>query len=245
MPAQAVLNATPEIGGSLGDDPKPQIREPGTPARASKPRPGEGVTMKSLVGCSCAALFVGLAAMPVAFAALPAMSAAQAPDTATATASLAGSESSVLQYDLSGPRLGATFAPEGSVRSQFGWHFEHQAAPRARGPWLVVETVLLAGGVEQRRFIPGGTLVFGLRLPNGYEFGVGPNVTLGGPRFLNSSVVIAAGRTFRIDGIQIPLNLALATNRDGQRLSVVTGWAIRESRDAAAVEPAPRRRSLW
>jgi hypothetical protein len=133
------------------------------------------------------------------------------------------------QWELSGPRLGATFSPDGQARSQFGWHFEKQIEASHRGPWLVVETVLLAGGMEQRRLVPSGTLVFGVRLPNGFEFGLGPNVSIN-PRPLpgfSSSVVLAAGRTFRINGVQLPLNVAYAFDKYGDRITVLTGWAIR------------------
>jgi len=134
------------------------------------------------------------------------------------------------QYDLSGPRLGATFAPDGDVRSQFGWHFEHQVEAAERGPSLLVETVLLVGGVEQHQFIPNGTLIFGVRSANGFEIGLGPSLTLGTPTGYSTGIVAAAGKTFRINGVQIPLNLAYAFEKGGQeRISVVTGWAIRRA----------------
>ena len=84
----------------------------------------------------------------------------------------------VYQYDLSGPRVGGTFAPDGTAMTQFGWHFESQASPGPRGPWFIVERVFLVGGVEQNTFVPNGTLVFGVRLPSSFEFGLGPSVTL-------------------------------------------------------------------
>ena len=130
------------------------------------------------------------------------------------------------QYDLSGPRLGATFSNDGETRSQFGWHFEHQIESAARGPWLVVETVLLVGGMEQHAFIPNGTVVFGFRTPEGLEFGLGPSVTIT-PLGFRSGIVAAGGKTFRVNGIQIPLNLAYAFDKDGSRLTVITGWAVR------------------
>ena len=135
------------------------------------------------------------------------------------------------QYDLSGPRIGVTFSENGDARSQFGWHFEHQIESAARGPWLVVETVLLVGGVEQHQFIPSGTLVFGLRTPDGFEFGLGPSLTISSLNGFGSAIVAAAGKTFRIDGIQIPLNLAYAFDKNGYRLSVVSGWAVRRPTD--------------
>lgn len=160
---------------------------------------------------------------------LPAVAAAQEVDT-TGFFTPVSSEPPVLQHNLSGPRLGATFGSQGMPRSQFGWHFEHQAAPGSRGPWFIVERVLLIGGMESNAFYPSGTLIFGMRLPSSAEFGVGPSLTLGGPRGVGTAVVIAAGRSFRTGGVRIPVNLAVALQTAGPaRVSLMTGWAIRES----------------
>lgn len=150
----------------------------------------------------------------------------------------------VLQYDLSGPRLGATFAPSGAATSQFGWHFEHQAAPGARGPWFIVERVFLVSGMEADRFMPSATLVFGMRMPNSFEFGVGPSAAIGGPNGLSTAIVIAAGQSFRAGGIRIPVNVAVAMTKDGEnRFSLMTGWAIRETFTGhQRREPSTRRR---
>ncbi|HYM82345.1 MAG TPA: hypothetical protein VEY91_13155 [Candidatus Limnocylindria bacterium] len=196
--------------------------------------------MRSRMTCECVALLLGLVTSPNLAAAQTqgTPTAAQTPDAEPAAQASAATlppeapidaELPVLQYDLSGPRLGATFAPDGTARSQFGWHLEHQAAPGTRGPWFIVEKVFLVGGMESDAFIPSGTLIFGLRLPNSFEFGVGPSATLGGSSFLNTAIVVAAGHSFRVGGIRIPVNLALAVERRGEnRLSLVTGWAIRE-----------------
>lgn len=136
----------------------------------------------------------------------------------------------VEQYNLAGPRLGVTVASDGSAITQFGWHFENQAAPDSHGPWFIVEKVLLIGGLEQNAFVPNGSLIFGMRLPNSFEFGVGPSVTLGGYRGINSGLVGAAGHSFRAGGIRVPVNLAVAGQKDGSlRWTFVTGWAIRDS----------------
>jgi hypothetical protein len=146
-----------------------------------------------------------------------------------AVAGSVGEEPPVVQYDLSGPRIGFTMMPEGrGTRSQFGWHFESQAAPGKRGPWFIVEKVFLVGGVERSEFLPSGTLVFGVRTPSSFEFGVGPSVTIGGPAGASTAVVAAAGQTFRYGGIRVPVNLAVAMNQDTYRVSFVTGWAIRD-----------------
>jgi hypothetical protein len=138
------------------------------------------------------------------------------------------SDETVIEYDLSGPRLGATFAPNGDAISQFGWHFEHQASPGTRGPWFIVETVFLVGGLEQSAFVPNGNLIFGMRLPNSFEFGVGPSITIGGSAPLHSGIVVAMGQSFRAGGIRIPVNVAVALDKNGQhQVTLVTGWAIR------------------
>jgi len=134
----------------------------------------------------------------------------------------------VYQYDLSGPRLGATFAPDGSVMTQFGWHFENEASGSPRGPWFIVEKVFLVGGLDQSMFVPNGTLVFGMRLPGSFEFGLGPSVTLN-DRGFNSGIVVAAGQSFRAGGIRVPVNVACAWQRGGEaRWTILTGWAIRD-----------------
>ena len=70
-------------------------------------------------------------------------------------------------------------------------------------------------------------MIFGLRTSGGFEFGLGPSLTLGTPNGFSSGIVAAAGKTFRINGVQLPLNLAYAFDKDGERLSIVTGWAVR------------------
>ena len=168
----------------------------------------------------------GSAVLLLALVATPAVVKAEATDGLTPHM---GPSEKVVRYDLAGPRVGVTFAPDGSAISQFGWHFENQAAPGEHGPWFIVERVLLIGGVEQNQFIPNGNLIFGMRLPNSFEFGVGPSITLGGYRGLNSGIVGAVGQSFRAGGIRIPVNLAVAAQKDGDlRWTLVTGWAIRD-----------------
>jgi len=133
----------------------------------------------------------------------------------------------VVRYDLSGPRFGVTLVSEGQTRSQFGWHSEHQVAPSSRGPALLVQTVFLVGGFERREFIPSGTLIFGARMPGGFEIGIGPSATIG-HNTIHTAVVIAAGHSLKIGGIRVPLNVALSADQDGQRVSLMTGWAVRD-----------------
>jgi hypothetical protein len=134
----------------------------------------------------------------------------------------------VIQHDLTGPRLGFTVLPKGKVRSLFGWHFENQASPFGGSPTFVVERVILVGGIEDNTIAPSFTLIFGMRSRSGFEFGVGPSAGVD-PRGFNTAIVLAAGHSYRFGGIRVPVNLALALDKEGQnRVSFVTGWAIRE-----------------
>lgn len=140
---------------------------------------------------------------------------------------------------LSGPRLGMTLIPgdgllyqnlksrgAGRLISQFGWHFEHQVLPSADGPAFVIEWIPLLGGVEYGMFIPSLTLAFGIRLPEGFEFGLGPNLLFGGREGMNTALVLAVGKTFNFEGVNIPVNLAYVNSPLGTRIGLVFGYAI-------------------
>jgi len=144
---------------------------------------------------------------------------------------------------LSGPRFGMTYVTgdgalhqdmkrEGMGRtlSQFGWHFEHQVIPEGGGPQFVVEFVPMIAGVEYGKFIPSGTLAMGVRLPSGFEFGMGPNLIMTRSEDeepeVNTALVMAIGKSFDYGGVSVPINLAYATNPDGNRISVIIGYAI-------------------
>ena len=141
--------------------------------------------------------------------------------------------------NLGGPRLGVTFLPGNGelvkklkaskmdpVLSQFGWHSEWQVAPKGGGPAFVIEAVPLFAGVEYGKFIPSATLAMGIRLPNGIEFGMGPNLVATGSREVKSALVLAVGKTINYSGVSLPLNLVFATNPGGQRISFIFGYAI-------------------
>jgi len=91
--------------------------------------------------------------------------------------------------NMSGPRFGVTYVGGegelyqslerqdiGRVISQFGWHFERQVIPDGGGPQFVIQFVPMIAGVEYGKFVPGATLAMGIRMPRGWEFGMGPNI---------------------------------------------------------------------
>jgi hypothetical protein len=143
------------------------------------------------------------------------------------------------ERNLSGPRLGITFIPGsgelatklnemgiGSSLSQFGWHFEWQVVPKYQGPSFVIELIPLIAGVEYGKVVPTVTLAMGIRLPSGFEFGMGPNVLFGGEKGVNPALVVAVGKSFNYSGVSIPINLVLTTSPSGNRYSLIFGYAI-------------------
>ena len=148
------------------------------------------------------------------------------------------------ERNLSGPRLGVTFVAGGyelkkelkskkigNVLSQFGWHFEYQVVPETYGPSFVVELVPLIAAVEYGTLIPSVSLVMGIRFPSGIEFGLGPNLLIGGDekKPVHTALVIAVGKSFNFGGVSIPLNLVCVTSPEGNRFSFVFGYAITKS----------------
>ena len=162
---------------------------------------------------------------------------------------------------LNGPRIGLTYVPDikylrrngnlvnslkqndiGSIISQFGWHFEWLVTPEGGGPSFVTQLVPFIGGVEYATVIPSVSLVLGIRLPMGFEFGLGPNVLFnfgalkddgadrGSP--VNTSLIAAVGKSIDFSGVSIPLNLAVSINNDGTRISFVFGYAMKSRRNS-------------
>jgi len=146
-------------------------------------------------------------------------------------------EISFSERNLGGPRLGVTYAFGGEIASklgengigqtlsQFGWHFEYQVIPDGGGPSFVIEFVPLLAGVEYGTLIPSATLAMGIRFPEGIEFGMGPNVIIT-TEGASPALVLAVGKTISYGGVSIPLNIVLATNPQGNRLSFIFGYAI-------------------
>jgi hypothetical protein len=139
---------------------------------------------------------------------------------------------------LSGPRFGfTTFTGQvadlrrsigkESIMSQFGWQFETQIVSTSTGNQALMEWVVLVGGVEQDELNLSLSWLAGYRLPNGLEFGVGPNVSVrkegGDP---TTSMVIAGGATLPFGELYVPINLAVAFAQGGPRITTLIGWII-------------------
>jgi hypothetical protein len=138
---------------------------------------------------------------------------------------------------LGGPRLGFTVLAGGVLDkarqheaninpflTQFGWQFESRLFRLPNGVSGLVELVPLVGGVEQGLFIPSISGLLGVRGPGGFEFGLGPNVTP-----LGSNIVLALGTSFRSNGINFPVNLAVVPGNGGARISLLIGFNSRRN----------------
>ncbi len=145
------------------------------------------------------------------------------------------------ERNLGGPRLGVTYVAGngklaetlernriGRTLSQFGWHFEYQVIPDGGGPSFVIQFVPLVAGVEYGKLIPSGTLAMGVRLPEGIEFGLGPNALVT-DEGVKTALVMSIGKSFSYGGVNIPVNFVYATNPEGNRFSIIFGYAIRKS----------------
>ncbi|CAA9247351.1 MAG: hypothetical protein AVDCRST_MAG95-1705 [uncultured Adhaeribacter sp.] len=140
------------------------------------------------------------------------------------------------EIKLGGPRLGFTIIGGAQANrlqdefdvnpflTQFGWQFETRLFTTAGGLSGLVEIVPLVGGLEQGRFVPSISGILGLRRARGFEFGVGPNLSLAG-----AGLVFAAGTNFTSQGLNFPVNVALVPGRDGVRVSLLFGFNSRKN----------------
>lgn len=139
---------------------------------------------------------------------------------------------------LSGPRFGfTTFTGDvarlrnqigkESIMSQFGWQFETQIVSTQSGNQALMEWVVLVGGVEQDELNLSLSWLAGYRLPNGLEFGAGPNVSVrkDGDE-PTTSMVVAGGATLPFGEMYVPINLAVAFAEGGPRITTLVGWII-------------------
>ena len=82
---------------------------------------------------------------------------------------------------------------------------------------------MLLGGLDQGVAIPSVSWLVGLRSRNGAEVGIGPNLTPAG-----AGLVLAAGVTMRAGALNVPLNIAVVPSKAGSRVTVLTGFTMRQ-----------------
>ena len=135
----------------------------------------------------------------------------------------------------SGPRFGLLFLggaiPDtataltqrhvGTVVSFFGWEFQHRLGRNPGGPQPIMDLVLGVAGLERGVALPTVSTIIGLRMPDGLEFGIGPNFSGVGP-----ALVLTAGVTQQMGTINVPVDIAVVPSALGTRVSVTTGFNV-------------------
>ena len=126
--------------------------------------------------------------------------------------------------NLSGPRLGITIITNGTITetlndefnvssnviSQFGYQFEKQIAGDDKIAGLI-EGIVFIGGLEKGLFLPSLSGLFGARTASGYEFAIGPNLSLSG-----AALVVGFGKTITMGNLNIPINFAYVPSIKGR-----------------------------
>jgi hypothetical protein len=127
--------------------------------------------------------------------------------------------------NLSGPRVGFTILTDGELTdnldeefglnsnliTQFGYQFEKQIMGDDKVAGLV-EGLLFIGGLEHGLFLPSVSGMFGARFESGYEFAIGPNISLSG-----AALVLGFGKTIKAGNLNIPINFAWVPSTSRQR----------------------------
>ena len=149
---------------------------------------------------------------------------------------------------LSGPRFGFTYLTDGSLMynlndlpnvskvnpliAQFGWQFERHFMNTGRTAGIV-EFIPLIGGFEQGLFLPSFSTLVGIRNNNGFEFAIGPNISLSG-----IGMVLGTGFNIKSGDINFPINEDNLKNiinfkdypinefnwKTGHRISIIIGF---------------------
>ncbi|WP_310393669.1 hypothetical protein [Hymenobacter sp.] len=178
----------------------------------------------------------GTGAVPAISGAATPAAAPAAPTPAVGGIVVPGDEIDLNQtIALDGPRIGFTVLTNGVLNkareqvgdlnpflTQFGWQFETRLFRMPSGLSGLVEFVPLVGGLEQGKFLPSLSGLLGIRGPKGFEVGVGPNLTP-----LGANLVLALGTSFRSNGINFPVNLAVVPGNGGARISLLVGFNAR------------------
>ncbi len=111
------------------------------------------------------------------------------------------------------------------VLTVVGWQFEYQYAAAEFGPVGLVEFVPLIAGMEQSQFIPTVNVLVGMRTASDNEFGIGANIS---PGENVVGLTVSVGKTFRADGMSLPMNFAVVSVKDSLRISFTMGWNMEQ-----------------
>ena len=97
---------------------------------------------------------------------------------------------------------------KGAITSLYGWQWESRFADGGGNVTGIVEWIALAGGMERGKFLPSLSSLVGARTSSGFEFAIGPNLSLTG-----ISMVFGLGYNFKSGNLNMPVNIAFVPGR--------------------------------
>jgi len=134
---------------------------------------------------------------------------------------------------MAGPRLGITIISPGETSdwlnkkdgnsaftTQYGWQWESRFTSGTEFVGLV-EWVFVVGGMEKGKFMPSVSSLVGFRNAEGFEMGMGPNLSLGG-----LGMVFGMGMNFKSGDLNLPVNFVFSPSKDysGASFSFMIGF---------------------
>lgn len=96
---------------------------------------------------------------------------------------------------------------KGAISTLYGWQWESRFADGGDITGIV-EWIALVGGMEKGLFLPSVSSMVGARSSNGFEFAMGPNLSLGG-----IAMVFGAGYNFKSGDLNMPVNIGFVPGR--------------------------------
>lgn len=90
----------------------------------------------------------------------------------------------------------------GAITSLYGWQWEMRFADGGDITGIV-EWIALVGGMEKGMFLPSLSSLVGARTASGFEFAMGPNLSLSG-----FGMVFGLGYNFKAGDLNLPVNIA-------------------------------------
>jgi hypothetical protein len=142
-------------------------------------------------------------------------------------------KSSAQIQSMAGPRIGMTIISAGETAdvlnqnegksaftTQYGWQWESRFVSGTEFVGLV-EWVVVAGGMEKGKFLPSVSSIIGFRNAEGFEMGMGPNLSLGG-----IGMVFGFGMNYTSGNLNLPINLVIIPPKEdsGFAVSVMLGF---------------------
>jgi opacity protein-like surface antigen len=134
---------------------------------------------------------------------------------------------------MAGPRIGMTIIAPGETAdilnqndgksaftTQYGWQWESRFVSGTEFVGLV-EWVIVAGGMEKGKVLPSISSIVGFRNAEGFEMGMGPNLSIGG-----IGMVFGMGMNFKSGELNLPVNIVIVPpkNDSGFAISFMIGF---------------------